>query len=86
MTDNTQFKKDLETLTIDENAVLTVKFVTAKYKKLAKIRHPDREGGITSEFQELQSAYKRVINFLEGQGEVVVEVDDFETSCKRMHF
>ena len=49
--------------------------MTAKYKKLAKLRHPDREGGTTEGFQVLQSAYKRIIRYLE-QNDAID--DDYE--------
>ena len=73
-----QLKNDLELLCIEENAVLTVKFVTAKYRKLAKQKHPDRDGGITNDFQELQNAYRRVIKYLEEHDEDGTEIDDYE--------
>ena len=61
-----QLKEDFETLQIDgTTATITVKLVTTKYRKLAKQRHPDREGGSKVEFQDLQNAYKRIIKYLE---------------------
>ena len=60
-----QLKKDLEVLKISEIEKLTIKFVTAKYRSLAKEKHPDRDGGNTGDFQVLQGAYKRVIRHLE---------------------
>ena len=70
-----QLKKDCETLDIEDIENITIKHVTAKYKKLAKLRHPDREGGTTEGFQVLQSAYKRVIRYLE-QNDAID--DDYE--------
>ena len=52
--------------------------MTAKYKKLAKERHPDKEGGNTGEFQELLNSYRRIIRFL-GEENPEVDEDDFET-------
>lgn len=60
-----QMKEDLDILEIDENQELANKYVTAKYKKLAKIKHPDRDRGDTEEFQVLSNAYKRIIKYLE---------------------
>jgi hypothetical protein len=76
-----QVKKDMKTLRIEDDQTLTTKFVTAKYKQLAKERHPDREGGSTEEFQELQNAYRRMINFIEETEGINVneEETDFET-------
>ena len=42
MESNYQIKKDLETLQIVEGKNITIKYVTMKYKKLAKERHPDK--------------------------------------------
>ena len=53
---NNQLKEDLKTLGINKYQDLTVKLVTAKYKKLAKEKHPDKEGGTTCDFQALQNA------------------------------
>ena len=83
-----QLKLDLETLRIDETQELTKKFVTAKYKKLAKERHPDREGGNTCKFQELQNAFKRIIKYLEDRQkkeEFEADDDDFETGFFMQH-
>ena len=60
-----QLKKDYETLNIIDIENISVRFVTGKYKRLAKQRHPDKEGGTKVDFQELQAAYKRVITHLE---------------------
>ena len=73
-----EFKKDLDTLRIEQIENLTQRYVTLKYKRLAKEKHPDREGGITSEFQELQIAYKRIINHLEDSEKDEVQEVDFE--------
>ena len=72
-----QLKKDLVTLMIEEGQALTSKYVTIKYKQLAKDRHPDRDGGNTGVFQELQGAYKRIIRYLE-ELENYEEEEDFE--------
>ena len=80
-----QLKKDLVTLMIEEGQALTSKYVTIKYKKLAKDRHPDREGGSTEEFQELQNAYRRVINYIEETEGVNLEEEDFEKDFFMQH-
>ena len=72
-----QLKKDLEVMEISEVENLTTRFVTAKYRRLAKERHPDRDGGNTGVFQELQGAYKRIIRYLE-ELENYEEEEDFE--------
>jgi hypothetical protein len=64
-----QLKEDFKTLKIDEDQTLTVKYVTEKYKNLAKIFHPDREGGNTGEFQLLLNAYRRVVQHIEDSQE-----------------
>ena len=74
-----QIMKDMKTLRIDNDQTLTTKFVTAKYKQLAKERHPDREGGNTEDFQELQNAYRRMINFIEETEGINVNEEDLET-------
>ena len=55
--------------------------MTGKNKKLAKERHPDREGRNTCKFQELQNAYKRIIKYIEDKQkkeEFEAEDDDFK--------
>ena len=65
MSSKANIKKDLETLRINEDQDINIDYVTAKYKRLAKEIHPDRPGGVTSEFQELLNAYRRIIKYLE---------------------
>ena len=65
MISNESIKKDLETMEIAETQNLTKGFVTAKYKKLAKVMHPDKPGGNTGEFQELFNAYRRIVKYIE---------------------
>ena len=83
-----QIKEDLITMNVDDSQELTKKYVTARYKKLAKDRHPDKEGGTKEAFQELQNAYLRIISFLEekeikeASEDVVV---DFETEFFKKH-
>ena len=59
-----ELEHDLEILKIDKNEELTVKFVTLHYKRVAKEKTPDK-GGQSGLFQELQAAYKRVVEHLE---------------------
>ena len=67
---DSQLKQDFVTLGINEDEdKVTVRFVTEKYRILAKQKHPDRQGGNTVEFQDLQNAYKRLIKHLERNGE-----------------
>ena len=82
-----QMKKDLETLKIDESQDITKQYVTAKYKKLAKEIHPDRPGGVTSEFQELLNAYRRIIKHIEEKDEEDEEIreEDYETEFFKKH-
>ena len=73
---DTQLRADLETLQIDERTEnITVGFVTAKFKKLAKQRHPDKKGGSNVAFQDLQNAYKRIIKHIEKDQE---DLEDYE--------
>ena len=70
-----QLEKDLETLNIKlADQVITKKYVTAKYKNLAKTLHPDKPGGEKEAFQELYNAYKRVIKYVEEKN----DDDDFD--------
>ena len=79
MYDTEQLRKDCEILEIDDAKSITKQYVTTKYRKLAKQRHPDRDGGTKEEFQVLQNAYKRVIRHLESgeKDEVDTETDFF---------
>ena len=83
-----QIKDDLIIMNVDDSQEITKKFITAKYKKLAKERHPDREGSTNVAFQELQNAYWRIIKFLE-EKEMKEEsedvVVDFETEFFKAH-
>jgi DnaJ-domain-containing protein 1 len=40
--------------------------ITGAYKRLVKERHPDRPGGSTAAFQELQAAYKQAMEAAHG--------------------
>ena len=71
---NEDLKKDFETLDIKNVENVTARLVTAKYKKLAKQRHPDK-GGSKVDFQNLQDAYKRIIKHLEQTED---DKEDFE--------
>ena len=61
--------------------------MTAKYKSLAKEIHPDRPGGVTSEFQELLNAYRRIIKHLEEKNEEDEEIkeEDYKTEFFKKH-
>ena len=78
MESNYQIKKDLETLQIVEGKNITIKYVTMKYKKLAKERHPDKDGGSTDNFQELQTAFRRIVEYLEEINDEEEDDDNFE--------
>ena len=73
----TELEKDLNTLKIDIAEELSVKYVTLKYKRVAKERHPDK-GGEKDLFQELQTAYKRVIEYLESKENELIKDEDYE--------
>ena len=80
MTNQEQLVKDYELLEIDinTNENITERYVTLKYKKRARIVHPDKIGGNKSDFQELLNAYRRIIKHLENmkkEGEVEAEDD-----------
>ena len=51
-----QLHDDMENLEIYYVESLTIIYATAKYRKLAKTKHPDRDGGKTVEFQILQGS------------------------------
>ena len=59
-----ELEQDLKTLNIQSNEELSVKYVTLCYKRVAKEKHPDK-GGEKDLFQELQAAYKRVVEYFE---------------------
>ena len=48
-----EFNEDLKKLGISEDQELTLRYVTGKFKKMAKILHPDK-GGTDEDFQTLQ--------------------------------
>ena len=75
MQDTVQLLKDCELLQIDGIENPTFKYVTAKYKSMAKQKHPDKPGGTKVEFQDLQNAYKRIIKYIEETSDCE---DDFE--------
>ena len=80
MAQNVQIKDDLALLEIDENQELTIRYVTVKYKRLAKVVHPDRVRGDKCKFQEIQNAYKRIINYIEENQKMEDDIgeDDYE--------
>ena len=77
MTQN--IKEELKILDIEckEDEVLSIRSVNLKFKKLAKVRHPDKPGGTKEDFQMLLNAYRRVIKHLE---EVHLEGNDIEVN------
>ena len=54
-----QKKEDLAVFDIKEDTHLSSEWLTSKFKKLAKIHHPDK-GGTKEAFQKLQNAYDRL--------------------------
>ena len=68
-----QLKQDLATLDIDEGSSLTSNLLTSKFRKLAKIRHPDRKDGSKEAFQKLNNAYDRLTDMID---DGCVESDD----------
>ena len=73
-----QIKEELFVLGIDITAELTKKYVTAKFRKLAKKTHPDKAGGSKCDFQIVDAAYKKIIKFIE-ESEDQENEEDFET-------
>ena len=65
-----------------DEQVITKKYITAKYKRLAKITHPDKPGGDKEAFQELLNTYRRLIKYLE---EEKGAEDDFESEFFKKH-
>ena len=82
-----QIKADLKVLEIEGDNVLTSRFVTSKYKKLAKLLHPDRVGGEKCKFQELLNAYRRRISYIEDNQNTEDEQleDDYEKEFFMKH-
>ena len=79
-------KDDLMIMNIDDSQELTKHHVTAQYKKLAKQRHPDKNGGTKEAFQELQNAYKRIIKFIEDREQNDEDIiEDYETEFFKRH-
>ena len=56
MDNKSQLHDDMENLEIYYVESLKIIYATAKYRKLAKTKHPDCDGGNTVEFQILQGA------------------------------
>ena len=75
-----QLKEDLATLNIHDGTNLTSSLVNAKYKKLAKVCHPDKKGGEKEAFQKLHNAYQRLIAMIDdnSSGDADTDVDDYE--------
>jgi hypothetical protein len=71
------FKEDLALLEIvlEENKLPSLRFVNLKFKKLAKIHHPDK-GGKKEEFQIILNAYRSAVKHLEDVVNGEVEDDD----------
>ena len=87
MINQEQLFKDYEILDIKKEDKITVKFVTIKYKRKARIVHPDKVDGSKEEFQELLNAYRRIIKHLDSlreEGEMEQE-DDHERNFFMKH-
>ena len=65
MSSKEEIKDDLKVLGIDISQEISKQFVTAKFRQLAKLKHPDKPGGNKEKFQLLDIAYKRIIQFIE---------------------
>ena len=77
MVNQEQLKEDYELLDIIDSDTITEKYVTLKYKRKAKIIHPDKVTGSTAGFQELLDAYRRIIKHLENlQEEGLMEAEE----------
>ena len=86
---NEDIKEDLKTLEINEEQTLTEGFVNAKFKRRARIVHPDKPGGNTQEFQKLQNAFKRIIKYIQEKAkkedDEVEEDENYETQFFMKH-
>ena len=87
MSQNDHIKDDLEMLGINKDQELTIRYVTLKYKRLAKVVHPDRAGGDKCKFQEILNAYRRIIRYIEDNQNMEDEQveDDFEKEFFMKH-
>ena len=65
-------------LGIDIKAEISKRYVTTKFRKLAKERHPDKKGGNKEAFQILENAYKKIIKFIE-EANGQEDEEDYET-------
>ena len=72
-------EKELKILEIDSSQRLTIRYVTQKYKEIARMVHPDKPGGDTGEFQEILQAYRNIIQLLENDTESKNKEHDYET-------
>ena len=79
--------EDLKLLDIDPSQELTSRYVTLKYKRMAKVLHPDKVGGDKCKFQELLNAYRRIIKHIEDNQKTEDDVveDDFEKEFFMKH-
>ena len=83
-----QFKDDLNLLDIGEEQELTKRYVTGKYKKKAKLMHPDKLGGKKEDFQDLYNAYCRLLDYIEDNQNKEAyeeEEEDYETEFFKKH-
>ena len=71
-----QKKEDLETLDLKGDN-LSIKLLIGRFKKLAKIRHPDK-GGSKEAFQRLKNAYDRLLEYIESEKNIEDEELDHE--------
>ena len=76
-----QIKQDLATLDIEEGRRMTSTFLTAQFRKLAKIQYPDRKGGSKEAFQKLKNTYERLTDVInDGPEDDNYESDFFKKS------
>ena len=74
---DTEKKEDLATLGIEAGSELTSSLVSAKYKKLARILHPDKKGGTKEAFQKLKNAFDRLAEVVDDKNYKESD-DDYE--------
>ena len=77
MINKEQLDIDYKLLDINDTEKITIRYVTLKYKRKARIVHPDKKDGNKEEFQELLAAYRRIIKHLENlQEEGIMESEE----------
>ena len=62
---------------------MKIKIIAKQFRKMSKVKHPDKPGGVTEEFQELRAAYEKLGDIITSSPQEDPK-DDEETNAREI--